>query len=52
MTAWVFALPGGQAYIVSSDEEGDGGGVVHIDLEQVVRWWAQSQGADLVLVTA
>lgn len=52
MTAWVFALPGGQAYIVSSDEAGDGGGVVHIDLEQVVRWWAPRQGADLVLVTA
>lgn len=50
VTAWVFVLPGGLAYIVSSDEEG--GGVVHIDLEQVVRWWAPSQGADLVLVTA
>ncbi len=51
VTAWVFALPGGYTYIVSSDKEG-GGGVVHTDLEQVVRWWAPLRGADLVLVTA
>ena len=50
VTAWVFALPGGLAYIVSSDAEG-GGGVVHTDLERVVRWWAPRRGADLVLVT-
>ncbi len=51
VTAWVFALPGGLAYIVSSDEEHDGG-VVHASLDQVVSFWAPRQGADLVLVTA
>ncbi len=48
--AWVLALPGGQAYIVSSGE--DGTGVVHTSLTQVVRRWAPLRGADLVLVTA
>lgn len=49
VTAWVFALPGGLAYVVSSDEEEDGG-VVHTSLDQVVHFWAPWQGADLVLV--
>ncbi len=51
VTAWVLALPGGLAYIVSSDEE-EGGGVVRTDLEQVERCWAPLRGADLVVVTA
>ncbi len=49
VTAWVFALPGGLAFVVSSDEEEDGV-VVHTTLDQVVHLWAPWQGADLVLV--
>jgi hypothetical protein len=49
VTAWVFALPGGLAYIVSSDDE-ENGSVVHTSLDQIVYFWAPCQGADLVLV--
>lgn len=51
MTAWVFALPGGRAYIVSSDEE-TGSGMIDTRLERVVHWWTPRRGTDLVLVTA
>ncbi|MGH3856623.1 MAG: hypothetical protein ACRDR6_24685 [Pseudonocardiaceae bacterium] len=51
VTAWVFALPGGLAYIVSSDEE-KGSGVAHLSLDDVVRFWAPFHEAELVLVTA
>ncbi|MGH3899530.1 MAG: hypothetical protein ACRDTA_15070 [Pseudonocardiaceae bacterium] len=51
VTAWVFALPGGLAYIVSSDEE-EGGGIVHTSLDHVVRFWAPFHETELVLVTA
>lgn len=49
VTDWVFALPGGLAFVVSSDEE-EGGSIVHTSLDHVVRYWAPWQGADLVLV--
>jgi hypothetical protein len=52
VTAWVFALPGGQAYIVSSDEEEGSSVEVHTSLDRVVRFWAPHRGADLVLITA
>ncbi|MGH3698804.1 MAG: hypothetical protein ACRDQY_04905, partial [Pseudonocardiaceae bacterium] len=51
VTAWVLALPGGLAYIVSSNEK-EGGGVVHTSLHKIVHCWVSSQGAELVLVTA
>ncbi|MGH3479732.1 MAG: hypothetical protein ACRDRZ_06095 [Pseudonocardiaceae bacterium] len=49
VTAWVFALPGGLAYIVSSDEE-ENGGIVHTSLDHVARFWAPFHQAELVLV--
>lgn len=49
VTAWVFALPGGLAYVVSSDEE-ESGGIVHTTLDQVVHFWAPFHDAGLVLV--
>ena len=49
MTAWVLALPGGLAYVVSSDEE-ESSGIVHATLDQVVHFWAPLHDADLVLV--
>jgi hypothetical protein len=53
VSAWVFAMPGGLALIVSLDEDGEGdGALVHISLDQVVSFWAPQEGADLVLVTA
>lgn len=50
VTDWVFVLPGGLAYIVSSNED-ESGGVVHTSLDQIVHWWAPYHGVDLVLVT-
>ncbi len=50
VTSWVFALPGGLAFVVSSEEED--GGVVHTSLDQVVRFWAPFHDVELVLVTA
>ncbi|MGH3766192.1 MAG: hypothetical protein ACRDS0_15550 [Pseudonocardiaceae bacterium] len=50
VTAWVLALPGGRAFIVSSDEESSAG-VIDTSLDRVVRWWAPRRGTDLVLVT-
>jgi hypothetical protein len=50
VVAWVFALPGGRAYIVSSD--GKGGGWIHTSLDLVVSRWAPLHDADLVLVAA
>ncbi|MGH3567408.1 MAG: hypothetical protein ACRDRH_15515 [Pseudonocardia sp.] len=54
VTAWVFALPGGQAYIVSSNEEEEesSGLEVHTRLDRIVHFWAPFRNADLVLVTA
>lgn len=37
VTDWVFVLPGGLAYIVSSNED-ESGGVVHTSLDQIVHW--------------
>ncbi|MGH3720634.1 MAG: hypothetical protein ACRDRI_17665 [Pseudonocardiaceae bacterium] len=51
VTEWVFALPGGLAYIVSRDEERNRG-VVHIRLDEVVGWWAPFHKIELVQVTA
>ncbi|MGH3905214.1 MAG: hypothetical protein ACRDTE_13645 [Pseudonocardiaceae bacterium] len=48
--AWVFAMPGGQAYLVPSD--GRAGGWVHTSLRMIVRRWAPLRDADLVLVAA
>lgn len=48
--AWVFAMPGGHAYIVPSD--GEGGRWVHTNLNSVVRRWAPLRDADLVLVAS
>ncbi|MGH3905806.1 MAG: hypothetical protein ACRDTE_16715 [Pseudonocardiaceae bacterium] len=50
VTDWVFALPGGGAIIVPSDD--DGTTVIHTSMDLVVRRWARVQGADLVLVAA
>ncbi len=49
VTSWVFALPSGLAYVVSSDEE-ENSAVVHTSLDQVMHFWAPYQCADLVLV--
>lgn len=51
VTEWVFALPGGQAYIVSSDEECNSG-VLDTYLDRVVHCWAPLQRAELVRVSA
>jgi len=48
VTAWVFALPGGRAYIVPSRE--DGTSVIHTSLDLVQRRWARVKNAQLVLV--
>ena len=45
----MFALPGGPAYIVSSNEE-ENGGIVHTSLDHVARFWAPFHQAELVLV--
>ncbi|MGI9064401.1 MAG: hypothetical protein ACR2FQ_11415 [Pseudonocardiaceae bacterium] len=50
VTAWVFALPGGQAFIVPS--RGEGTGVIHTSLDLVERRWAPLRDAQLVLVAA
>lgn len=50
VTAWVLALPGGRAFIVSSNEESSAG-MIDTTLDRVVRWWAPRRGADLLLVT-
>ena len=50
VVAWVFALPGGQAYVVPSDR--DGGELIRTNLDLVVRRWARLHNADLVLVAA
>ncbi len=48
VTAWVFALPGGQACIVPS--RGDGTGMIRTSLDLVQRRWAPLRGAHLVMV--
>jgi len=50
VTAWVFALPGGRAFIVPSRE--DGASVIHTSLGLVQRRWARVKNAQLVLVAA
>jgi len=50
VTAWVFALPGGRAYIVPSDEEGTG--MIHTSLDLIQCRWAPLRDAHLVLVAA
>ncbi|MDQ3274273.1 MAG: hypothetical protein M3Q39_04380 [Actinomycetota bacterium] len=50
VTAWVFALPGGQAFIVPSC--GEGTGVIHTSLDLVERRWAPLRDAQLVLIAA
>ncbi|MGH3823982.1 MAG: hypothetical protein ACRDRA_14295 [Pseudonocardiaceae bacterium] len=50
VTEWVFALPGGLAFVVSSDEE-EGSDIVHTSLDHVVRFWAPFHGAELVLLS-
>ena len=50
MTAWVFALPDGRAYIVPSDEEGTG--MIHASLDLIQCHWAPLRDAQLVLVAA
>ncbi|MGH3826117.1 MAG: hypothetical protein ACRDQX_02930 [Pseudonocardiaceae bacterium] len=53
VTAWVLALPDEQVILVPVDEDGEteGTGLVHTDLNGVVRRWAPRDEADLVLVT-
>jgi len=48
LTAWVFALPGGRAYIVPSN--GGGAGMIHTHLDMVERRWAPLRDAQLVMV--
>ena len=50
VTAWVFALPDGQALIMPS--RGDTAGVIHTSLDLVERCWAPLRDAQLVLVHA
>ena len=50
VTAWVFALPDGRAYIVPSDEEGTG--MIHASLDLIQCHWAPLRDAQLVLVAA
>ncbi len=50
VTAWVFALPGGQAYIVPSS--GAGAGMIHTSLDMVQCRWAPLRDAQLVMVAA
>lgn len=47
--AWVFALPGGKANIVSSD---DGVLLARTTMDLVASRWAPLKGGDLVAVTA
>lgn len=53
LTAWVFALPGGDAVLVSCDEAGVDRSFwpVHTNLDQVLSFWAPLDDADLVLIT-
>ena len=48
LTAWVFALPGGRAYIVPSN--GGGAGMIHTHLDMVERRCAPLRDAQLVMV--
>jgi hypothetical protein len=50
VTAWVFALPGGRAYIVPSS--GAGAGMIHTSLDMVQCRWAPLRDAQLVMVAA
>ncbi len=48
VTAWVFALPGGRAYIVPS--HGGGTRMIHTSLDMVERRWAPLRDTQLVMV--
>ncbi|MGH3928433.1 MAG: hypothetical protein ACRDTF_00475 [Pseudonocardiaceae bacterium] len=50
ITDWVFALPGGRAIIVPSDEVDTS--TIHTSLDMAATFWAELDGADLVLVAA
>ncbi len=50
VTAWVFALPGGQAFIVPSRR--DGSSLIHTSLDLVQHRWAPLRDAQLVMVAA
>lgn len=54
VTAWVFALPGGDAIIVPLDEGGEtgGAGLILTTLDLAATRWAALDHADLVLVAA
>lgn len=49
VTAWVFALPGGRAYIVPSNSDG-GTRMIHTNLDLVQRRWAPLRDAQLVMI--
>lgn len=53
LTAWVFAQPGGDAVLVSCDEDGmdDSFWPVNTSLDQVLSFWAPLDDAELVLIT-
>lgn len=54
LTAWVFELPGGDAVLVSCDEDGIDHAFwpVTTDLEQVRSFWVPLDDTELVLVTS
>lgn len=52
LSAWVFAMPGGLALIVSLNEDGEeSGALIHTSLDKVVSFWAPRDDPDLVRVT-
>ncbi len=52
LAAWVFAMPGGLALIVSLNEDGEeSGALIKTSLDKVVSFWAPRDDADLVRVT-
>ncbi|MGI9003667.1 MAG: hypothetical protein ACR2GH_18775 [Pseudonocardia sp.] len=53
VTAWVFALPDGQAYVISIDEDDDssGGMIISTSLDNVASRWAPLMDAKLVRVS-
>lgn len=49
--AWVYAMTGGLALIVSLNEDGEkSGALIHTSLDKVVSFWAPRDDADLVRV--
>lgn len=49
VTDWVFALPGGRAIVIPSDEKDTS--VICTSLEMAATFWAELDHSDLVLVT-